>query len=264
MRCILVPGSQFHCETSQVDAVSLLYEEEGGRWESPRCFFYVPESNYPPFCGASSEITDLTVTKYCHPGKPFCNQQGGFFLLSSRWKGPLFSGRTPGECYLQRPLGAGTLGSRGRTWWHWHWCWWRHLGAAGTQNPSRMGHCMGNFWLCLPWGLGKLAWSGFSLFSNAKMNSFRPNGLWPSLRRWHLCREWKKTLGCYSAFLEELVMWVVVGWPRALGFWAHILELQREEIRVKLLAGSVLIYQQLPQHRGFLSMGTTWMQTSTV
>lgn len=49
--------------------------------------FYMPESNYPPFCGASSEVTDRTVTKYCHPGKPFSIQQGGFFLSAATEKG---------------------------------------------------------------------------------------------------------------------------------------------------------------------------------
>lgn len=91
-------------ETLQLNVVSVLWGEEGGRQEPPQCFFFhMPESNYPPFCGASSEITDLTVTKYCHPGKPFCNQQGGFFLPSSHWKGPLFSGWAPAGCYQQWP-----------------------------------------------------------------------------------------------------------------------------------------------------------------
>lgn len=136
-----------------------LVGKEGDEFARHFLFFNVPESNYPPFCRASSEITDLTVTKYCHPGKPFCNQQGGFFLPSSRWKGPLFSvehlerficrglwGRHWGA--VTGPSGTGVGGKPG---------------AAGTQKPSQLGYGMGSFWLSLPWGPGR--WPGLCFLS---------------------------------------------------------------------------------------------------
>lgn len=147
IRHILVPDSSFTLLRWNI-TTQCCFSTLGRRKRETRVstmVFYMPESNYPPFCGASSEITDLTVTKYCHPGKPFCNQQGGFFLLSSYWKGPLFSGWTPGECYQQWPLPDGTLSSCDKTQWRWHQQ--QRLGAAGTQKPSHLGHCMGKFGL---------------------------------------------------------------------------------------------------------------------
>lgn len=147
MRHILIPVSCFILLVWNITTQSTCFSLGRRRRQTrvPTMFFYVPESNYPSFCGTSSEVTDHTVTKYCHPGKPFSIQQGGFFLLGSHWKGSLFSGWTPGECYQQWPLGAGTQSSCDKTRWLWRRELQQHLAAAGTQKMSCLSHCMGNF-----------------------------------------------------------------------------------------------------------------------